>query len=99
MVALIPISAWWGQRVRANPATLAKIVIAGPMPIPPRLYGRAGGRGTRLRNYPRPGGPCRGAQAVKYVRRMEGMVEAPITLVSTSPERDDTIMVRDPFEG
>ena len=39
------------------------------------------------------------AQAVKYVRRIEELVEAPITLVSTSPERDDTITVRDPFEG
>jgi adenylosuccinate synthase len=39
------------------------------------------------------------AQAVKYVRRIEELVEAPVTLVSTSPERDDTIMVRDPFEG
>jgi adenylosuccinate synthase len=38
------------------------------------------------------------AQAVKYVRRIEELVEAPITLVSTSPERDDTILVRDPFE-
>jgi adenylosuccinate synthase len=37
------------------------------------------------------------AQAVKYVRRIEELVEAPITLLSTSPERDDTIMVRDPF--
>src|ERR1700761_243170 len=39
------------------------------------------------------------AQAVKYVRRIEELVEAPVTLVSTSPERDDTIMVKDPFEG
>jgi adenylosuccinate synthase len=38
------------------------------------------------------------AQAVKYVRRIEELVEAPVTLLSTSPERDDTIMVRDPFE-
>ena len=38
------------------------------------------------------------AQAVKYVRRIEELVEAPVTLVSTSPERDDTIMVRDPFQ-
>ena len=52
-------------------------------------------------------GSCRGArswadlpaQAIKYVRRIEELIEAPITLVSTSPERDDTIMVRDPFEG
>ena len=39
------------------------------------------------------------AQAIKYVRRIEELVEAPVTLVSTSPERDDTILVRDPFEG
>jgi adenylosuccinate synthase len=39
------------------------------------------------------------AQAIKYVRRIEELVEAPVTLLSTSPERDDTIMVRDPFEG
>jgi len=39
------------------------------------------------------------AQAVKYVRRIEELVEAPVTLLSTSPERDDTIMMRDPFEG
>ncbi len=38
------------------------------------------------------------AQAIKYVRRIEELVEAPVTLLSTSPERDDTIMVRDPFE-
>ncbi len=39
------------------------------------------------------------AQAIKYVRRIEELVEAPVTLLSTSPERDDTIMVRDPFQG
>jgi adenylosuccinate synthase len=39
------------------------------------------------------------AQAVKYVRRIEELVEAPVTLLSTSPERDDTILVQDPFEG
>jgi adenylosuccinate synthase len=38
------------------------------------------------------------AQAVKYVRRIEELVEAPVTLLSTSPDRDDTILVRDPFE-
>jgi adenylosuccinate synthase len=38
------------------------------------------------------------AQAIKYVRRIEELVEAPVTLLSTSPERDDTIMVHDPFE-
>jgi len=38
------------------------------------------------------------AQAIKYVRRIEELVEAPVTLLSTSPERDDTVMVRDPFQ-
>ncbi len=38
------------------------------------------------------------APAIKYVRRIEELVEAPVTLLSTSPERDDTILVRDPFQ-
>jgi len=37
------------------------------------------------------------AKAVKYVRRIEELVGAPVTLLSTSPEREDTILVRDPF--
>ena len=37
------------------------------------------------------------AQAVKYVRRIEELVGAPVALLSTSPERDDTILVHDPF--
>jgi adenylosuccinate synthase len=37
------------------------------------------------------------AEAVKYVRRIEELVEAPVVLLSTSPERDDTIVMRDPF--
>jgi adenylosuccinate synthase len=37
------------------------------------------------------------AQAIKYVKRIEELVEAPVTLLSTSPERDDTILVTDPF--
>ncbi len=39
------------------------------------------------------------AEAIKYVRRIEELVEAPVTLLSTSPERDDTVLVRDPFAG
>jgi adenylosuccinate synthase len=39
------------------------------------------------------------AEAVKYVRRIEELVEAPVVLLSTSPERDDTIVMRDPFAG
>ena len=38
------------------------------------------------------------AQAIKYVRHVEELVSAPVALLSTSPERDDTILVRDPFE-
>jgi adenylosuccinate synthase len=37
------------------------------------------------------------AAAIKYVKRIEELVEAPVTLLSTSPERDDTILVQDPF--
>jgi adenylosuccinate synthase len=39
------------------------------------------------------------AAAVKYVRRLEELIEAPVVLLSTSPERDDTILMRDPFQG
>jgi adenylosuccinate synthase len=39
------------------------------------------------------------AEAVKYVRRVEELIEAPVVLLSTSPERDDVILVRDPFQG
>ena len=39
------------------------------------------------------------ADAVKYVRRIEELIEAPVILLTTGPERDDTIMMRDPFEG
>ena len=38
------------------------------------------------------------AQAVKYVRHIEELIECPVTLLSTSPERDDTILMHDPFE-
>ena len=38
------------------------------------------------------------AEAVKYVRHVEELIERPVTLLSTSPERDDTILMRDPFE-
>ncbi|WP_428482460.1 adenylosuccinate synthase [Pyruvatibacter mobilis] len=37
------------------------------------------------------------AQAIKYVRLIEELIEAPVALLSTSPERDDTILVHDPF--
>jgi adenylosuccinate synthase len=37
------------------------------------------------------------AECIKYIRRLEELIEAPVALLSTSPERDDTILVRDPF--
>ncbi len=38
------------------------------------------------------------AQAVKYVRQIEELIGAPVALLSTSPEREDTILVQDPFQ-
>ncbi|MCT8971758.1 adenylosuccinate synthase [Microbaculum marinisediminis] len=38
------------------------------------------------------------AQAVKYVRRIEELIGAPVALLSTSPRREDTILVHDPFQ-
>jgi adenylosuccinate synthase len=37
------------------------------------------------------------ATAVKYIRRIEELIETPVAILSTSPERDDTILVKDPF--
>jgi adenylosuccinate synthase len=37
------------------------------------------------------------AQCIKYVRRLEELIEAPVALLSTSPKREDTILVHDPF--
>ncbi|UNU43377.1 adenylosuccinate synthase [Sphingopyxis sp. YF1] len=37
------------------------------------------------------------AQAIKYIQRVQELIETPIALVSTSPEREDTILIRDPF--
>ncbi len=39
------------------------------------------------------------ANAIKYVRRIEELIGAPVALLSTSPQRDDTILMRDPFQG
>ena len=37
------------------------------------------------------------AAAIKYIKRIEELIKCPVALVSTSPEREDTILVRDPF--
>jgi adenylosuccinate synthase len=39
------------------------------------------------------------AQAIKYVRYLEELIQCPVALLSTSPEREDTILMRDPFAG
>jgi len=38
------------------------------------------------------------ADAIKYVRRIEELIGCPVALLSTSPEREDTILMRNPFE-
>ena len=38
------------------------------------------------------------ANAIKYIQRVQELIETPVALVSTSPEREDTILMRDPFE-
>ncbi|MDN3645982.1 adenylosuccinate synthase [Pontixanthobacter aestiaquae] len=37
------------------------------------------------------------ANAIKYIQRVQELIETPVALVSTSPERDDTILMKDPF--
>ena len=37
------------------------------------------------------------ANAIKYIRRLEELIHIPVALLSTSPEREDTILVKDPF--
>ena len=39
------------------------------------------------------------ATTVKYIRRIEELIGVPVALLSTSPERDDTILVKDPFSA
>ena len=39
------------------------------------------------------------AQAIKYVRRVEELIGCPVALLSTSPEREDTILMHNPFEN
>jgi adenylosuccinate synthase len=80
-----------GQRLNHLPAGQA--AQAKAKPIYERIEGWAGStRGARS-------WAALPAQAIKYVRRIEELVETPVTLLSTSPERDDTILVRDPFES
>jgi adenylosuccinate synthase len=80
-----------GQTLRHLPAAMG--AQAAAKPIYESLEGwEASTRGARsYADLP--------AQAIKYIRRIEELVECPVTLLSTSPERDDTILMKDPFEG
>ncbi len=65
---------------------------SGLTPIYEEIEGWSGStRGARsFRDLP--------AEAVKYVRRIEELIGAPVALLGTSPERDDMIVMRDPFQ-
>jgi adenylosuccinate synthase len=80
-----------GEVVRRLPASIAAQEAAEP--VYEQMPGWSGStRGARsYAELP--------AEAVKYVRRIEELVEAPVVLLSTSPERDDTIVLKDPFAG
>jgi adenylosuccinate synthase len=80
-----------GEAMRRLPASIAAQAAAEP--VYEEMAGWAGStRGARsYAELP--------AEAVKYIRRIEELVEAPVVLLSTSPERDDTIVLRDPFVG
>ena len=79
----------FGQTLHHLPAAMT--AQAGVMPVYEELEGWSestrGGRS--FADLP--------AAAVKYVKRLEELVEAPVALLSTSPDRDDTILLRDPF--
>ena len=80
-----------GETVRRLPAGMA--AQAAAKPIYETVEGWSGStRGART-------WAALPAQAIKYVRRIEELVEAPVAMLSTSPERDDTIAVTDPFAG
>ncbi|HEX4095108.1 MAG TPA: adenylosuccinate synthase, partial [Caulobacteraceae bacterium] len=80
-----------GQDLDYLPANMADQ--AGVEPVFEELEGWSGStRGARSwRQLP--------GEAVKYVRRLEELIGAPVALLSTSPQRDDTILVKDPFIG
>ncbi len=80
-----------GQRVNRLPATMG--AQAAAKPVYETLEGWSGSTRSARSYAELP------AEAVKYVRRIEELVEAPVVLLSTSPERDDTIALRDPFAG
>lgn len=79
-----------GQRLDYLPASMGKQVRVKPVyeTLPGWKETTAGAR--KWADLP--------AQAIKYVRHIEELIGAPVALLSTSPEREDTILVTDPFE-
>jgi len=81
---------------------LISIVLVALAPLTYREVTTVGIQSKEIEGWP---GSTRGARswadlparAIKYVRRIEELIRCPVALVSTSPERDDTILVRDPF--
>lgn len=74
------------------------------LPASPALQGRAVPIYETLEGWPESTRGARSwaelpATAVKYVRHIEELVGAPVTLLSTSPDREDTILMADPFAG
>jgi adenylosuccinate synthase len=78
-----------GQRVKQLPSSMAQQ--ARVRPVYEIMTGwRCSTRGARSwAQLP--------AEAIKYIRRIEELIEVPVAMLSTSPERADTILVRDPF--
>ncbi len=94
---------WTGsKRSRSAPATRsagASSTTCRPTPTSRRGSSRCTKRcpaGANRREARAPGRSCR-RRAIKYIRRVEELIGAPVALLSTSPEREDTILVRDPF--
>lgn len=79
-----------GQRLDYLPASMGKLAHVKPVyeTLPGWKETTAGAR--KWADLP--------AQAIKYVRHIEELIGAPVALLSTSPEREDTILVTDPFE-
>jgi adenylosuccinate synthase len=80
-----------GKRIEHFPSSEAQQ--ARVKPIYERFEGWEGETGRARSWADLPG------QAIKYVRRVEELIGAPVALLSTSPDREDTILVRNPFEA
>ncbi|WP_448586350.1 adenylosuccinate synthase [Thermaurantiacus sp.] len=78
-----------GQEISYLPASLADQMAAEPIYERFEGWGESTAGARSWADLPAP--------AIKYIRRIEELIDCPVALVSTSPEREDTILVRDPF--